>query len=116
MILVLRESIELCPHCFINVEVNENFDMQDTFGLIRIRSSLSRRGIFLSSGIYDPGFKGVGGVTLYNFSDDTINIAKYTRIGQMIVFQANSAKKYNGFYNQNKTIKSQYEGDLNEQI
>jgi deoxycytidine triphosphate deaminase len=107
--LTLSEDVTILPGRCVNTSVAELFDMQDTFGLITIRSSYSRRGVFLSSGVYDPGFKGVGGVTLYNLSTETITLLKGTRIAQMIVFFAKPAKEYDGHYNHNHNIKSKLE-------
>jgi len=106
--LTLRNSIELEPHSFINTELAEQFNMKDYFGFLVIRSSYSRKGIFISSGVYDPGFKGVGGISLYNMSDETIKIDAGTRICQIIVFKANSASDYDGHYNHNNSIESKH--------
>ena len=106
--LTLSEEIILAPGEFINVLVNEKFDMQDTFGIINIRSSLSRKGIFSTSGIYDPGFKGMGGVSIYNLGCGSIAFEKGFRIAQMVVFKADAANQYNGVYNTKETVESQY--------
>jgi deoxycytidine triphosphate deaminase len=106
--LTIKEDILLKPKEFKNVEVNEMFDMRDCFGLIVVRSSYSRIGVFVTSGVYDPGFKGVGGVSIYNLSDTNVIIQKGTRICQMVVFEANG-ETYNGHYNSNNSIKSKEE-------
>lgn len=106
--LTISESVTLLPKSFVNVSVNEKFNMIDVFGIINIRSSFSRKGIFSTSGIYDDGFNGIGGVSLYNLSDTEIKIDKDTRIAQMIVFKSDAGKKYEGIYNTKKTITSKY--------
>lgn len=104
--LTIKNDI-IIPSCgFINIELNEHFDMQDTFGLIRIRSSFSRKGIFLSSGIFDSNFRGAGGISLYNLSAKPFEAKKGMRVCQMIVFKGDVAKPYDGFYNKSKSIKS----------
>jgi len=106
--LTIKDKIIIPAKGFVNVLVNEKFDMQNTFGLIVIRSSLSRQGIFCTSGVYDPGFNGVGGVSIYNLSEKQVELVKGFRIGQMICFEANPAKQYTGFYNKNQTHESKY--------
>lgn len=104
--LTLAVDVELHPHEFINVGFNESFNMKDCYGIVNIRSSFSRKGIFSSSGIYDDGFAGIGGCSLYSFAKEPIKISKGTRIAQMLVFKSNAAKKYTGVYNTKKDINS----------
>lgn len=110
--LRIANDVILDPHSFINVEVMEKFFMRDVFGLIRIRSSLSRLGIFLSSGVYDPGFQGVGGLSLYNFGKQRASFSKGTRVAQIIIFPAASSSVYDGHYNNNNSIDSQLNLEL----
>jgi deoxycytidine triphosphate deaminase len=107
--LTLKEKIIIKPKNYVNVLVNEQFNMQNNFGLIIIRSSLSRQGIFCTSGVYDPNFIGLGGVSIYNLGTKTIKLEKDFRIGQIICFKANKASNYNGYYNKNKTYISKYD-------
>jgi deoxycytidine triphosphate deaminase len=107
--LTLSSDVSVRSRDFINIAFSEKFDMQDNFGLVFIRSSLSRNGIFISSGVYDSGFKGIGGVTIYNFSDKTLNLLKGCRIAQMIVFKADSFKLYAGHYNESESVESKME-------
>ena len=108
--LTLREKTVILQGEYVNVQVNEKFDMQNTFGLIRVRSSLSRMGVFISSGVYDPGFKGPGGVSMYNMSDDPIVLQENERIAQIIVFTADAASEYDGHYNHTDKIESKIVG------
>lgn len=107
--LTLAQDVTLKPLSFANVEVQEKFNMQDTFGLIVIRSSFSRKGIFTTSGVYDPGFNGRGGVSIYNMGDKVVHMMQGERIGQMIIFKADPASMYNGFYNKTNEVSSQYD-------
>lgn len=113
--LTIVEDVTIQSQSFVNVLVNEKFDMQDTFGIIQIRSSLSRKGIFLTSGIYDPGFNGIGGVSIYNMSDKPFIIEKGFRIGQIVIFKADAASQYIGHYNKSDSIESKYGEKSNEQ-
>lgn len=102
----IATEVVLEPKGFVNTEIYEQFNMQNYFGKPTIRSSFSRKGVFISSGEYDPGFCGIGGISIYNFSENKVTIPALTRIAQMVVFPANSAKMYDGHYNKVQSIDS----------
>lgn len=106
--LRINEDVVIQPGKFKNVQLMESFNLKGVFSAIWIRSSLSRKGIFQSSGLFDDNFCGIGGISLYNMSEHPITITKGTRICQMVFFKSDPAKLYNGFYNQNTTIQSQF--------
>ncbi len=107
--LTIKEDVILYNGECKNVEFNEKFDMKDCFAIFNVRSSFSRQGVFVSTGIYDPGFKGTGGCTIYNMAAGRIELKKGERIGQMICFKADAASSYDGHYNKSNSIDSQYE-------
>lgn len=105
--LTVAEQIVLEPKSFINVLLNEKIKIPlGIMGLFNIRSSFSRKGIFTTSGVWDTGYEGVIGCSIYNMSDDKVTIPKDERIGQMIFFTSMSNKKYDGFYKNNEEIRS----------
>ena len=107
--LIEKSVLKLLPSCSYNVEINEGVDLpSNVYAELAIRSSWSRKGIFQSSGIYDPGFHGTCGLTLYNLSDKPIEIPVNERIAQMIFFEADSASTYDGHYNHTDSTESQY--------
>lgn len=72
------------------------------------RSTFARNGIFLTSGLYDSGFKGRIGFTLHVQPSQVLNglenphntvIGVNTRVGQIIFVEASSAGLYTGGYN-----------------
>jgi deoxycytidine triphosphate deaminase len=63
-----------------------------------IRSTLNRNGIFLTSGLYDSGFKGNIGFAIHNRSGHAM-IAPGTRIGQIEFYKSDSSGLYAGGYN-----------------
>jgi deoxycytidine triphosphate deaminase len=114
--LRLKDGVCLMARACKNVELYEHFCMINCFGAIWIRSSFSRRGVFCSSGLFDVSFGvgvpggSIGGITLYNMSEDTVVIPSMTRICQMVFFSAlpeHVGKPYDGYYNKNQTIHSQ---------
>lgn len=62
------------------------------------RSTLARNGVFLLSGLYDSGYKGHIGFTVYPIGGDIL-IEPGTRVGQIAFLSADSAKMYAGGWN-----------------
>jgi deoxycytidine triphosphate deaminase len=60
------------------VELSENF-----IGILHIRSSLAREGVFASLALVDPGFQGQLTVSLYNAGDRLIRLLKGERFIQL---------------------------------
>jgi deoxycytidine triphosphate deaminase len=75
------------------VEVPEN-----VVAILYTRSSFTRNGVFLTSGIYDSGFKGAVGFTIFTVGGP-IEIGEGVRIGQIAFVEASSAKMYAGGWN-----------------
>lgn len=69
--------------------------------ILYTRSTFARNGIFIVSGLYDSGYKGHVGFTIYPISG-SVKIAPGTRIGQIALVSANSAGLYAGGYNHDK--------------
>lgn len=85
-----------------NILLNERIKIPiDMCGELKIRSTYSRQGVFLSSGFWDSGFEGTLGCTLYNMGNKEILIPKNERVCQFISFHAKAASSYNGRW-QNK--------------
>jgi len=63
-----------------------------------VRSTLNRNGLFLTSGLYDSGFKGAIGFLIHNRSGTAL-IAPGTRVGQIAFYTSDSAELYEGGYN-----------------
>lgn len=81
----------------MNIIFSERINLpEDIFALFNVRSSFSRKGIFTSAGVYDPGYEGSIGCTIYNMSGSDQYIEKGTRIGQILCFKADAASSYNG--------------------
>lgn len=66
--------------------------------ILYTRSTLTRNGVFLASGLYDSGFKGHIGFTIYPIGGRII-IEPGTRVGQIAFVSAASAKMYAGGWN-----------------
>jgi deoxycytidine triphosphate deaminase len=66
--------------------------------ILYTRSTLVRNGVFLLSGLYDSGYKGHIGFTVYPIGG-SIEIAPGTRVGQIAFVSAESAGVYAGGWN-----------------
>lgn len=79
-------------------------------GWVIPRSTLNRNGVFLTSGLYDSGYHGVM-ASVMHVTTGTMHIAKGTRIGQYISFNAETLSMYDGDYGVGKEFdKKNYEG------
>jgi len=65
------------------------------------RSTFTRNGLFLVSGLYDSGFEGHIGCALHNMSSRAM-IQRGSRVGQIMFLTAESAGLYAGGYNHGK--------------
>lgn len=66
--------------------------------VLHTRSTLARNGVFLLSGLYDSGYNGHIGFTMYPIAG-SIHITPGTRVGQIAFLAADSAKLYAGGWN-----------------
>lgn len=96
---------------FFHLSARATFDgMSDVYvtipdkvaALLIVRSSYNRNGIFLTSGLYDSGFKGNVSFTLHNLSHGSAKIQKGMRIGQIVFIEADNIGLYAGGYNTNR--------------
>lgn len=95
--LTLKEAVCVEDGKSANVLLNEEvFLPKNIFATFTHRSSYNRKGIFITGSIYDPGYEGVVGCTIYNLSGKIIEIDANERIGQMVFFEADPASKYDG--------------------
>lgn len=105
--LRITRDIKLQHGSFVNVEFIETIHCIDNvFAMpVCVRSSLSRKGIFMTSGVYDTGYSGPGGGSIYNMSGGTIRIEAGTRVCQIMFFRSpEDTEKYDGGYNHTDSI------------
>ncbi len=97
--LTIAEDVHL-KHCEHKaVRLNEIVSVPVfMFALIFSRSTFNRQGILITSTVFEPGWRGIPTVSVYNFSGSDFSIAKDTRIAQIIFFKADAASVYNGQY------------------
>lgn len=93
-------TLVMIPHGeSLNILLNEKVKLpKDVFATFTHRSSFNRKGVLITGSIYDPGYEGQVGCTIYNLSGKQLVIPQDERIGQMVFFNANPASEYRGQY------------------
>ena len=76
-------------------------------GFVITRSTLNRNGVFITSGLYDSGYHGVMAGALHVRGGKTF-IKKGTRVGQFIMFEAETLSLYDGSYGIGKQHDNKY--------
>ena len=76
-------------------------------GFVITRSTLNRNGVFITSGLYDSGYHGVMAGSLHIRGGKTF-IKKGTRVGQFIMFEAETLSLYDGSYGIGKQHDNKY--------
>jgi len=73
---------------------------QDLVGILHVRSSLAREGIFASLALVDPGFKGQLTISLFNGSRKAVQLRAGERFVQLTLVKLGrqAATKYEGRY------------------
>jgi|TARA_R110002073_G_scaffold65884_1_gene164237 deoxycytidine triphosphate deaminase len=66
-------------------------------GFVITRSTLNRNGLFITSGLYDSGYRGVMAGALHVTGGPAV-IKRGTRVGQFLLFEAESLNQYSGSY------------------
>lgn len=71
----------------------------DLAATIRTRSSYGRRGILVTAGFVDPGFRGQLTLGLVNMGGDAVRLEKHDRVVQMILHEVQGGEqRYAGRY------------------
>lgn len=72
---------------------------QDLAATLRCRSSFGRRGVLVTAGFVDPGFRGQLTLCLVNMGAGHLTIRKFERVVQMILHEVTDGQKsYCGRY------------------
>lgn len=76
-------------------------------GWVITRSTLNRNGVFITSGLYDSGYRGVMAGALH-VTTGPLRIKKGTRVGQFLLFKSETLKLYDGSYGIGKEHDKKY--------
>src|SRR5712692_5906433 len=103
--LRVDRNLIITPHKQTLVASLERIELSPNLvGILHIRSSLAREGLFASLALVDPGFRGQLTVSLYNAGDSAVNLARGERFIQLSLLRLGkpAINKYAGRY-QNST-------------
>lgn len=76
-------------------------------GWIITRSTLNRNGVFITSGLYDSGYKGVAAGAMH-VHVAPMKVQRGTRVAQFLLFKAEALHAYNGDYGAGKAHDEKY--------
>jgi dCTP deaminase len=77
----------------------------DLAATIRTRSSYGRRGVLVTAGFVDPGFRGQLTLGLVNMGEETVHLKMNDRVVQLILHQVLGADQtYDGRYQDSKGV------------
>lgn len=79
----------------------------DECGFVITRSTLNRNGVFLTSGLYDSGYKGVMAGVIH-IRAGRMKIKPGTRVGQFLCFKSETMGSYDGDYGTGKEHDKRY--------
>lgn len=97
----------LYPGSYEVIMANEIEVGPDEAGFVITRSTLNRNGCFLTSGLYDTGYKGVMAGVLH-VGVGLMRIRPGTRIGQYLNWKAEALSNYDGDYGTGKAHDEKY--------
>jgi deoxycytidine triphosphate deaminase len=96
---IVAQAFRLKPGTFYQFETEHFVEIgEGEIGWLIHRSSLARNGVFITSGVYDAGFRGNIGGVMFNASNNYVNIEVGARVGQLVLAQSESLGKYEGQY------------------
>ena len=97
---LIKGSYEVIMENEIHVGSNEA-------GFVITRSTLNRNGVFITSGLYDSGYKGVmAGVMHVNCG--LFRVKRGTRVGQYLNWKSEALSSYDGSYGSGKEHDKKY--------
>ena len=76
-------------------------------GWVITRSTLNRNGLHITSGLYDSGYSGVM-AGLLHVAHGPAAIEKGSRVGQFLIFEAETLSMYDGDYGSGKSHDAKY--------
>ncbi len=98
--LRIAEDITLLPGICTLAHSRELVELPaDLAATLRTRSSFGRRGVLVTAGFVDPGFRGQLTLGLVNMGPQPLEVRKDDRVVQMIIHQVTgTSRSYEGRY------------------
>ncbi len=99
--LRIDRNLTLQPHKHTLVATLETVELSDyLLGILHLRSSLAREGLFASLALVDPGYQGQLTISLYNAGDRPVNLEQGEKFIQLSLLRLTkpAIQTYNGKY------------------
>lgn len=97
----------LDPNTYEILFTNQIYVGEGEAGFVITRSTLNRNGIFITSGLYDSGYRGVM-VAAMHVNCGVAIIKKGTRVAQYLTFDSENLHLYDGDYGDGKSHDKKY--------
>ena len=105
--LRIDRDITLASHTQSLVASLERIELSNNLlGILHLRSSLAREGLFASLALVDPGFRGQLTVSLYNAGDSPVLLKHGERFIQLSLFRLSkpATRNYTGRYQDSQGV------------
>ena len=105
--LRIDRDLTLLPHTQSLVASLERVELSNNLlGILHLRSSLAREGLFASLALVDPGFRGQLTVSLYNAGDSPVLLKQGERFIQLSLFRLSkpATRNYTGGYQDSQGV------------
>lgn len=97
-----RGLVMLEPGCAYSVDTLEHIKVPENMSAFVLhRSTFNRVGIFITGSVYDPGFEGNIGATMY--VHNRTEVAVGVRIAQVLFMKTSAASSYKGSYQKQRS-------------
>ena len=105
--LRIGQDIEITPHHQALVASIERVELSNNIaGILHLRSSLAREGLFASLALVDPGYHGQLTVSLYNAGARQVNLKRGERFIQLSLLRLTTpaSQGYSGKYQNSRGV------------
>jgi dCTP deaminase len=105
--LKIDRDLILLPHQRNLAASIERVELSNkVLGMLHIRSSLAREGLFASLALVDPGFRGQLTISLYNAGDSRVNLKRGERFVQLSLLRVSepATQGYIGRYQDSRGV------------
>ncbi len=105
--LRIDRDLALASHTQNLVASHERVELSNNLlGILHLRSSLAREGLFASLALVDPGFRGQLTISLYNAGDSPVHLKRGERFIQLSLLRLSTpaTRNYTGRYQNSQGV------------
>ena len=100
-------KVFVLPNGVYSLEFDQDIKLDNKHcAFVKGRSTTNRVGLYIWSGVFDPGFEcPTIGATMLAMGDSSVEIEQNSRLAQLIILDCEESEMYNGSYKGEKDIK-----------